>query len=662
MEAPPLAPLIVGVTGHRDLRQEDLETLRIHIDKIFDQYCPAATPLRVLSPLADGADRLVAQVALKRGGRLVVILPMDRALYEEDFKEKRRSEDKPSLQEKSKSQEEFDELLGKADTVLTLPHFATPEEIKIEGSEARNRQYALVGACVARHSHFLLALWDGEQKAGAGGTEQIVEFQRNGYFKDNDLQQSFERLNEPFMPGADPLTAPEPGLVVHLLTRRQGKAEKQQDQTEQETEEQWKFEVRELAPERYKSSEAEFFQAVKETRKRLNAFNNDLTRRWRNEATIYKEGLCSQDEMTQLSPNLKTLCEQQAGADALALLFQRRTRYTVFALGVLVFLAASGFAYHTTLAPEDARKNPWSLALYLLLLALAGSVYLASEIRRVHSKFLDYRAVAEGLRVQFYWSVGGLSKSAADHYLRWQRSELEWIRDVLRSWRFIPAASNVSNSTQLVQERWIAGQAKYFRERAPEKRNTLLMLTATRNALLLISLGFAAFEVLHQPDGTKWLTILAPAALLVVLGALLWLNRSELLVASQGTFRSLALGTLGAILFAVLVGAILWWLRDWLVTEEQLDKEHLLESAPDAWRMVVMGLSAVAGALVYGYAEVMALSDDSKQYVRMERIFGSALQKPSGPELLEALGKEALAENGEWVLMHREKPVELPYA
>ena len=79
-----------------------------------------------------------------------------------------------------------------------------------------------------------------------------------------------------------------------------------------------------------------------------------------------------------------------------------------------------------------------------------------------------------------------------------------------------------------------------------------------------------------------------------------------------------------------------------------------------------MGLAAAAGALVYGYAETMALSDESKQYERMARIFSDA-QRTAGEAgwqekretLLEALGKEALAENGEWVLMHRERPIEL---
>lgn len=638
MGNPPLAPLVVGVTGHRDLRPEDLATLRQRIGEIFDEHCGPATPLMVLSPLAEGADRLVAQVALDRGGRLVVILPMKQDFYEKDFNT-------------AESLSEFHELLGKAESVFILPHLAPDKEIEKQNSSARNVQYALVGACVARHSHFLLALWDGKQRAGIGGTEQIVDFQRDGYFKDSMLQQAFERLGEPFGPGFDPLTAPEPGLVVHLWTPRQGQPEPVP-----------KLETRKLAPERHKGSETEFLTAVKETRKRLNGFNKDLILRWSDEATVRKEDLCSKDERTQLSSGLQALCEQQAGADSLALLFQRRTRHTVFALGFLVFLAASGFAYHTTLAPEHARENPWSLALYLLLLALAGGVYLSAEIRRVHSKYLDYRAVAEGLRVQFYWSLAGLSKSTADHYLRWQRSELEWIRDVLRSWRFLPSAPLLPDSTRMVRSHWIDGQAKYFRRQAPGNRNTLLMLTAARNALLLTSLGFAVYEVLHQPRGIEWLTISAPAALLGALGLLIWLNRSELRPSSWRAFWSLALGIVGAVLFATLLGAILWWLRNWLVVEEHFDEEQLLEPALDSWRMVVMGLSAVAGALVYGYAEVMALSDEAKQYERMERIFSSALQKPVDPELLEALGKEALAENGEWVLMHREKPVEMPYA
>ncbi|HEY1295491.1 MAG TPA: hypothetical protein VGJ60_20625, partial [Chloroflexota bacterium] len=62
-------PLLVGVTGHRDLRHADQRYLEGAVRAVLHDLrtrCPS-TPLILLSPLAEGADRLVARVALDEG-------------------------------------------------------------------------------------------------------------------------------------------------------------------------------------------------------------------------------------------------------------------------------------------------------------------------------------------------------------------------------------------------------------------------------------------------------------------------------------------------------------------------------------------------------------------------------------------------------------------
>ena len=54
-----------------------------------------------------------------------------------------------------------------------------------------------------------------------------------------------------------------------------------------------------------------------------------------------------------------------------------------------------------------------------------------------HRKYLDYRTLAEGLRVQFYWAAAGVTsgnvtKFAHDNFLQMQDTELGWIRNVMR--------------------------------------------------------------------------------------------------------------------------------------------------------------------------------------------------------------------------------------
>ena len=79
--------LIVGVTSHRDLDPSQLPALRGQIHAALAGLCEQfpSLSLVLLSPLAEGGDRLVAEIALELGGQLIVPLPMPVELYEEDF-------------------------------------------------------------------------------------------------------------------------------------------------------------------------------------------------------------------------------------------------------------------------------------------------------------------------------------------------------------------------------------------------------------------------------------------------------------------------------------------------------------------------------------------------------------------------------------------------
>src|ERR1700704_5759523 len=114
---PDRLPLVIGVTGHRDLRDEDVPRLeakvaaiiaRLRHDYLADDV---ETPIIVLSALAEGADRLVARVALAQGARLIAPLPMPREEYRRDFE--------PGL--KPGNAAEFDELLAQAIAAPVMP-------------------------------------------------------------------------------------------------------------------------------------------------------------------------------------------------------------------------------------------------------------------------------------------------------------------------------------------------------------------------------------------------------------------------------------------------------------------------------------------------------------------------------------------------------------
>lgn len=149
----------IGVTGHRTLSNPDVIRHRINevLDSLNERLSKTPHEYRVISPLAEGADRLVAECVLARKGKLDVVLPMPKDEYVETFSETRRLE----------LIEEFERLLSQADEMTTLSKAAS-----------RKEAYMQVGRYVVENCDVLIAIWDGKKARGKGGTAEIVRFAR----------------------------------------------------------------------------------------------------------------------------------------------------------------------------------------------------------------------------------------------------------------------------------------------------------------------------------------------------------------------------------------------------------------------------------------------------------------------------------------------------
>jgi len=138
----------IGVTGHR--RFDHPERARQAAQRVVAGCDP---PLELWTSLADGADRLLVDVvrAVDPAARLVVVLPLDPDDYRADFAT-------------PESQAEFDRLLARA------------REVRLAGVGAASREaaYEAAGLAVVGAVDVLLALWDGAESRGRGGTAEIV--------------------------------------------------------------------------------------------------------------------------------------------------------------------------------------------------------------------------------------------------------------------------------------------------------------------------------------------------------------------------------------------------------------------------------------------------------------------------------------------------------
>lgn len=156
-------PVIVGVTGHRNLGSGDAALIKL-IGRELARVARAndGAPLLVLSGLAEGADRIVVEAARALGTTYRAIVPLPDALYLKDFAD-------------GASRADYAALCANAERVVTAPLMASRRALETEG-EPRNHQYAWIGAYIAKRAQVLIALWDGMPARGTGGTAHVVDW------------------------------------------------------------------------------------------------------------------------------------------------------------------------------------------------------------------------------------------------------------------------------------------------------------------------------------------------------------------------------------------------------------------------------------------------------------------------------------------------------
>jgi len=556
---------VIGVTGHRDLMEKDLPRLeravREQLGKIQGSY--PNTPFIVASPLAEGADRLVARIALELKMQLVVPLPFDRAAYSADFGT-------------VESRDEFAALLSNAIRVfeVALPPGVTNETVAAGGAD-RDRQYDAVGAWIAKHSQILLALWDGTESSAVGGTSSVVNLKLAGRSPDGERPE-------------DMLDAPECGPVFQIITPRRSNRLPIGEL----------FSCRPIYPKAGPISGEQGWTEILDRIATVNEEVHDAFTRTIPEVTQSRSDEAGERALPQYCV---PLLNRYAIADVMAKANQRRRRVWLRLLFALALAGVGAFVVYDDVLRETVWASPM-LCSYIAIFAIAYCVFFFGLSRQYERNFLEYRALAEGLRVQLYWLLLGFDAQAADYYLRRQRTELDWIRVAIRNCVLPiarPPATSPVEHVELVSKMWVARQLAYYKGSGKEKEERAAQVNRTAAALVT----------------------------------------------------------------AALVTSVI--LAAWHAAIAEKSSLH------NGFTIAIVMLLAVAGT-IKGYAEKAAFSEESKQYQRMAVLFGRCSSEL--PELISLnklflartllveLGKEALRENGDWVLLHRARPAEVPSA
>jgi hypothetical protein len=562
-------PLIISVTGHRDLVATELpairDRVRTFLSDLVDEYPDRG--VSVMSALAEGADQLVAEEALQLGIPLIVPLPMSRALYLKDF-------------DKVRVRENFDFLLSQAAEVYELPLVDdnTLESISDYG-DARDLQYAQVGVFLCAHCHILLALWDGKYNDKLGGTGQVVRFHHD------DVMPGYTSENV----GSGLIIADdESDLVYHIVCAR----DREDGQPEESLQlgDYWWFSLDENEPRS---------KTLPESHRRVFRYTSEFSRdavqhadRIRDEAWP----LLQEKDHAALPPGIRDIDHVARAADWLAMYFQKRTHFALRATHVLALLM--GLTY---IAYSDLEPSRLFLYAFLGFFGLASGVHILGKRNAWHRKYLDYRTLAEGLRVQFYWAAAGVNtgsktKYTHDTFLQTQDPDLGWIRNVMRVAGTECDAANYHEKAGLdfVLREWLgdeeSGQLGYFLRKGNEKVKRFRR--TDRMARLSFWIGF------------------------------------------------------GVITFFIFMGSEL----------EDLLRDPVI---------ILMGIMLLLVGVRQSYGDSVADAELIKQYEFMFRIFSNARRRIDSAEsddeirrVLRVLGDAALGEHAQWILMHRERSLE----
>lgn len=579
----PSIPFVIGVTGHRNISQSEEHRVRPILEDYFVSHALVHpdVPLRLFSGLAEGADRIVVKAFLAVRDRLknqdsnsvgawelVVTLPFAEATYRDDFPD---------------TALEFSDLLASANSVVTVTE--QPVDKLHDDPSLRDDGYEAQGYFMLRHCNLIIALWDGLHLDLRGGTSHVVRLKLGGHenpdnpFSVHDCGSVF---HVPVQRG-EPSSLLEPDVALHLFPATQTAG------------------ANEL--ETLKTNMGRFNRAAR----RLDR-SDEITQSLRYLSPPNDDGDLIHRRWIEQASNLdQTVINVFAAADVMASqLDKKRLLLTRLLYGAGMILALSLWT------GLDKVLQVWMVGLYLSAIAIITGIYLRLKQRDLAIEQLDYRLLAEALRVQIYWRMMDGVKSdqeagdeqpeseflhamVLDGLLSQQAEEMGWIREVLR------LCGTDSKPTRLSHEdrarhihHWVNDQYAYFQK--TERKYD------------------------HQS---------------MVLGRVV-----------------ITAGVSG-----VLAAACVVW----------IDQHDLAETLRHYASIAAASLPAAA-LLLESYKDRMAIEEQAKNMARMKAVFSrmvarlsqmSTNQMPS-PGLIRALGQEALAESASWLVLRRSKPTVLP--
>ena len=478
------SPFNVGVSGHRDLNPDDARLLRGVVTEFLSQLKSQLpdTAVRIIVGMAEGADLLVAGIALDLGLQVEAVLPMALDQYSQDFDPQNLALLRNLLARPGVHRLE-----------LSPGHQA---EAHAGAGAQRDALYENLTHALIRRSSLMLALWDGNASRLRGGTADTVlrylAVRTDGAHE--DIAISFVQAGAD-MDAADRLVYWVPVSRVSAAPAAPAAAPC------------YLRGVGDNALEMQREMPA----AMRQQLSALNHYNREYEQlRDAGRLGTLDSMLAALPSDTPLGEDLMLAdIDQQYGkADSLAVYYQRRSDRLFILFGIMTFMMAA-----TLLVYEHISESRVVLFGYMLILLSSLSVYYVLRGQHWFAKHLTYRAIAETMRAKFFLRLAGIDHrvDAAEVLGLWGIDRFRgfsWISYVLKGVEVPDVHAGVPHDihawrSRCVEQTWIDSQYRYFTVKVAKlERSARRIKYLARTVFVVILLVMASLILFgeHIPE------------------------------------------------------------------------------------------------------------------------------------------------------------------
>ena len=560
------ASLIFSVTGHMDIPVDQHKDIEDSIVKLFDAFGKryAKTKMVLLTPLSDGGDRIAARAAMRSDVMIAPVFPSVKDEYKKTIG--------LCGCDSATSVKEFEDILADKERTYT-PCELPKVDLTSNNDCVKNAYRNLSAYIIANSHVLIALWDGNRysSKASAGGTydtvrmayrgvdndvrcmaQPIPDFKTNCYCPDRYLDvtedclvyfiqvgrnlDKDERERKGCISSKNPLPKGTSGYIVpdmvsaeveKLESKNKKRLDFGQKGTETNPHKKHTVEIDDDTVELY-NEVPEYYDDIFS---KIDKMNRDITR-WKNKITTVKKvgkGRTEKEkeesmygDMFGCEPNVKPrkcsdfadkirsgghmrdMISRMIVVDNLAVSYQKASFRNVEA-SILIGVATALFLQLYILFGKEILI----IVLYASFLILATIHFWIHKRSRRFQKFIEYRLLAESLRISCYWSLTGINESVTSSCYGYMKNNMAWIRCVLTAWESyffndqLKAEELGRDAEKKIGSAWITSQKGYFLGKGKKNSKKAFFTRVAGGILNYILIGLAIVAILFglTPEG-----------------------------------------------------------------------------------------------------------------------------------------------------------------